>query len=57
MGSGVHPTSYPIGIGGHFTVGKWPWSKADQSPTFSTQVKNVGAIPSYSHTYLWHSAV
>jgi hypothetical protein len=51
MGSGVHPTSYPIGTGGLFPVGKWPWSKADQSPTFSTEVKNDGAIPLHPHTY------
>jgi hypothetical protein len=41
-GSGVHPTSYPMGTGGPFPGGKaWPGRDADHSPPSSAEVKYV----------------
>jgi hypothetical protein len=40
-GSGAHPASYPMGIGGSFSVGKArPGRDADNSPPSSAEVKN-----------------
>jgi hypothetical protein len=45
-GSGVHATSYPMGIGGNLSPGvKWPGREADQTPPTSAEVKKI-----WSHT-------
>jgi hypothetical protein len=38
-GSGVHPTSYPMGTGGSSPAIKWPGREADHSSPASTEVK------------------
>jgi hypothetical protein len=38
-GSGVHPTSYPMGTGGSFPGVKRPGREADHSPPASTEAK------------------
>jgi hypothetical protein len=40
-GSGVHPTSYPMGTGGPFPGLKRPVREADLSPPTSAEVKNT----------------
>jgi hypothetical protein len=40
-GSGVHPTSYPMGTGGFFLGVKRPGSDADHSPPTSAEVKKT----------------
>jgi hypothetical protein len=40
-GSGVHPTSYPIGTGGSFSGIKQLEHEADNSPPFSVEVKKM----------------
>jgi hypothetical protein len=40
-GSGAHPASYPMGMGGPFPGGKmWVGRDADHSPPSSVEVKN-----------------
>jgi hypothetical protein len=38
-GSGVHPTSYPMGTGASFTGVRWPRCDVDHSPAASAEVK------------------
>jgi len=38
-GSGAHPTSYPVGMGGYFSGGKLQWREADHSPPPIAEVK------------------
>jgi hypothetical protein len=40
-GSGVHPTSYPMGMGALFPGVKRPGREADRSPPASAEVKNT----------------
>jgi hypothetical protein len=40
-GSGVHPTSYPMGTGGFFTGVKRPERETDHSYLASTEVKKM----------------
>jgi hypothetical protein len=40
-GSGVHPTSHPMGIGGSFLGVKRPGREADHSPPASAKVKKM----------------
>jgi hypothetical protein len=40
-GSGARLASYPMGIGNTFLWYKWPKSKAEQSPPFNADVKNM----------------
>jgi hypothetical protein len=40
-GSGVHPTSYPMGTGGSFPEVKRPAREADHSPPTSAEVKKT----------------
>jgi hypothetical protein len=50
--SGVHPTSYPMGMWGSFPMGlSGRAGEADHSPTYlySAEVKKGGAIPPLSH--------
>jgi hypothetical protein len=41
IGSGAHPASYPMDIGGSFLGVKRPGRKADHSPPSSSEVKNA----------------
>jgi hypothetical protein len=40
-GSGVHPTSYPMGTGGSFPGVKRPGREADHSPPTNVDVKKT----------------
>jgi hypothetical protein len=40
-GSGVHPTSCPMGTGGSFPGVKWPVREADHSPLASAEVRKM----------------
>jgi hypothetical protein len=40
-GSGIHPPSYPMGIGSSFPGVKRPGREADHSPPTSVEVKNA----------------
>jgi hypothetical protein len=55
-GSGVHPASYPIGIGPVFLGIKRTKHEADNSLLSSAKVKNGGDIPPLSHTSSWSDA-
>jgi hypothetical protein len=43
-GSGVHPDSCPMCIGGYFPGVKWPGYEADLSSPSCSEVKNARAI-------------
>jgi hypothetical protein len=50
-GSGVHPTSYPMGSAGSFPGVKRPGREADRSPPASAEVKKMWiytSIPTYA---------
>jgi hypothetical protein len=52
-GSGVHPTSYPMGTGGSFPGVKRPGREADHSPPSSAEVKKMWiytSTPPYAFT-------
>jgi hypothetical protein len=60
-GSGAHPASYPVGIGGSFRGVKRPGREADYSPPSSVEVNEWVALyfhspntPSWSGTLLKH---
>jgi hypothetical protein len=40
-GSGVHPTSFPVGAGVLSPAVKWPGREADHSPPTSAEVKKM----------------
>jgi hypothetical protein len=41
-GFGLHPTSYPMAVGGSFTEEvKWPGREANHSPPASAEVKKI----------------
>jgi hypothetical protein len=51
MGSGVHPTSCPMGTGGSFLGGKAAGCEADHSPPTSAKVKKMWvyiSVPQYT---------
>jgi hypothetical protein len=48
MGSGAHPTFYPMGTGGYF--------EADHSPPANAEVKKMGintSTPPYADIHFW----
>jgi hypothetical protein len=49
-GSGAHPASYPMRLGGDFSRVKWPRSEVDRA-----EAKNGGAIPPLPHMSSWHN--
>jgi len=54
-GSGAHPASYPMGMGGLFSPRvKQPGSEADHSHPPSAEVKTRGAIPPF-HQYIFRA--
>jgi hypothetical protein len=55
-GSGVHPTSYPMGTGSSFQDVKRQGREADRSPPVSAEVKKMWIYTSTPHTPSWHSA-
>jgi hypothetical protein len=49
-GSGAHPASYPVGMGGSLPGVKQPGREADHSSPSNAKVKNGGAVPLLHHT-------
>jgi hypothetical protein len=55
-GSGVHPTSYPMGTGDYFSGVKLLGREADYLPPVSAEVKRICSIHPLPHTPSLRSA-
>jgi hypothetical protein len=55
-GSGVHPTSYPMGTGVSFPGIKRPGREVDHLAPVSAEVRNGGSVHPVPHTPSWRSA-
>jgi hypothetical protein len=55
-GSGIHPTSYPMGTGSSFPGVKRPGREADQSPPTNAEIKKIWIYTSTPPTPSWRSA-